>query len=528
MQNNAVGLTDFGPVAGSPLIPSAIFRASAIIGIFFGLNKLLGFLRQYIIVAQFGFSPAMDAFNVANNLPDTIFSLISGGTLAMAFIPVFAQHLNVHGQDRSWKLFSNMASIIFITTMLVSGVVAVFAPAIVRSQIGIAPGFTPDLQQLVIQLLRIQLIATVIFSLSGLVTSSLQAHKHFFLPALAPIFYNLGIIIAAVILAPAVGANVFGIRLPAFNLGIYGLTYGVVLGSLLHLLIQLPGLKHFNFSFSFALDVRDPGVIKIFRLMAPRLLTVLLIQVIFILRDNFASRLAEGSVTALTYGYFLMQVPETLIGTAIATALLPTLSGFAGPDKKQEFAHLLTTSMRVVIATSLICTALLFVILGPIIRIAFDFSPDQNTLLIHTSYIFIGALAAQTLLEILVRAFYARQKPMTPLYATLLRTVVFVGLTALFYRSYGVLGIAGIDSLAVVVEVVVLTVLLLPQLTQKMSLVTTTVRSLAGSLVIGALWFGSSLIPGFTDIQKSGTALLASIIAGTVFIKKELQLLIKL
>src|SRR5258706_2059912 len=179
---------------------SKIFRASAIIGIFFGLNKILGLYRQYLIARQFGFSPEIDAFNVANNMPDLIFSLFSGGALAMAFIPVFAEYLDTKGIEVSWKLFSKVTTLLFLITALASVVIALLAPILVSSQIGIAPGFSVSQQALVVNLLRINLIATLLFSVSGLITASLQAHKHFLLPAIAPLFYNLGIIIGVVIL----------------------------------------------------------------------------------------------------------------------------------------------------------------------------------------------------------------------------------------------------------------------------------------------------------------------------------------
>ncbi|MEK9207906.1 MAG: lipid II flippase MurJ, partial [Patescibacteria group bacterium] len=339
---------------------SNIFKASLIIGVFFGLNKILALLRQYLIAKHFGFSAEIDAFNVANNMPDLIFSLFAGGALAMAFIPVFTEYLDTKGSILSWKLFSKVTTILFSITALASLAIAIFAPILVSSQIGIAPGFNTSQQSLVVNLLRINLIATLIFSISGLITASLQAHRHFLLPAIAPLFYNFGIIIGAVFLSPI--------------LGIYGLTYGVVLGALLHLLIQLPALVRYQFHFSVSIDFRDPGVKKVFRLMIPRILTVLLIQVTFLLRDNFASRLEVGSVTALTYGYFIMQVPETLIGSSIAIALLPTLSSHMSRQKREEFARVLTTSIRILVAASIIPVVLVFISLGPILKLIFDFS----------------------------------------------------------------------------------------------------------------------------------------------------------
>lgn len=493
---------------------SSIFRASVIIGISFGINKLLGLARQYFIAAQFGFTPEIDAFNVANNMPDLIFSLFSGGALAMAFIPVFSEYLDIEGRDLSWKLFSKVATLLFTITAVASLGIAWFAPILVSSPIGVAPGFSASSQALVVILLRINLIATLLFSLSGLVTASLQAHKHFLLPAIAPIFYNLGIIFGAVVLAPM--------------MGIYGLMYGVVLGALLHVVVQIPGLLRYKFRFSFSFDFKDSGVRKILRLMGPRILTVLFIQITFLLRDNFASRLEPGSVTALTYGYFIMQVPETLIGTSIAIALLPSLSTFVSQQKRDEFARALSASIRVLIAASLISSVMVFGVLSQLIDYMFDFSASNAALLVMTTYAFMGGLLAHTLMEILVRAFYAKQQAVVPMYATLVRTALFIVFGVLLYEQTGAVGIAAIDSITVAIEAILLLALLWPSLSHKFEMVQTLGRSIAGSVVgVGIMWMIFSYLH-VPIIVQIATAIIAAIIVYVGFVIKEVKLLVRL
>ena len=493
---------------------SNIFKASLIIGVFFGLNKVLALFRQYLIAREFGFSPEIDAFNVANNMPDLIFSLFAGGALAMAFIPVFTEYLDTKGAVLSWKLFSKITTILFLITGAASVIVAFIAPILVSSQFGIAPGFSSTQQALVVNLLRINLIATLLFSVSGIITASLQSHKHFLLPAIAPLLYNLGIIFGAVFLAP--------------TMGIYGLTYGVVLGALLHLLVQLPALIHYQFHFSFSIDFRDDGVKKVFRLMGPRILTVLLIQITFLLRDNFASRLEAGSVTALTYGYFIMQVPETLIGSSIAIALLPTLSSHISKLRQDEFAAVLTTSIRILIASSIIPIVLVFITLGPILELIFDFSISQRELLVWTTYAFMAGLLAQILLEVFVRAFYARQTAAVPLLATFIRTVIFVVLGVIFYKSTGAVGIAAIDSFSISVEALVLFIVLFPFIRQKLMIAKTFGKAILGGLAAFSI---ASILMFYLQvpilIQVSMAVLVATGIY-TLFIIKEIKLLVKL
>ena len=145
------------------------------------------------------------------------------------------------------------------------------------------------------------------------------------LPALAPGLHNIGQIFGVAVLAPEHGLSFGPIQLPAFGFGIRGLVFGVILGALLHLCIQLPGLLRFGFRWTPAINLRNPGVQHVLSLLGPRIATMFFLQVFFIAHDNLASRLGEGAVTALNYGWFIMQVPETLIGSAIAIALLPTL-----------------------------------------------------------------------------------------------------------------------------------------------------------------------------------------------------------
>ena len=163
---------------------SFLARTSLLIGFFFGLDKILAFARFILISRKFTL-PLQDSFNAANNLPDLLFALISGGALAMAFVPVLAQTITLRGRPAAWDLFSRVANLAFLVTAALAVVIAIFAKQIVSSQIGIAPGFGPEQQALITNLMRLNLIATIIFSISGLVMASLQANQHFLLPAMA-------------------------------------------------------------------------------------------------------------------------------------------------------------------------------------------------------------------------------------------------------------------------------------------------------------------------------------------------------
>jgi len=167
-----------------------VARSSLIVAFFFGVDKLLGFARQLIITRQFSLSYDLDVFNAANNIPDLLSALISGGALGIALIPVLSEYLEKSGRSSAWELFSQILNFAFFVTAGISFIIALAAPWFVDKII--APGFPVEQKLLTVQLMRLDLIAILIFSLSGLVMAGLQANQHFLLPALAPGLYNVG------------------------------------------------------------------------------------------------------------------------------------------------------------------------------------------------------------------------------------------------------------------------------------------------------------------------------------------------
>ncbi|MEZ0397344.1 MAG: murein biosynthesis integral membrane protein MurJ [Anaerolineales bacterium] len=413
---------------------SHLTRTSLLLGFLFALDKIVAFLRAIIIARQFRLSVELDVFNVANNLPDLLFALISGGALAMAFIPLLSEYLTNKGYTAAWDLFSRVANLAFLVTASLAVLIAIFAEQIVRAEMGIAPGFESQQQDLVAELMRLNLIATLIFSISGLVMAGLQANQHFLLPAIAPLLYNVGQIFGAVVLSPVDPYEIGPLRLPAFGMGVHGLVYGVILGAVLHLAIQIPGLVRYRFRWTPALDVRNSGLLEALRLIAPRLLTMFGIQLMFIARDNLASRLDQvGAVSSLTYGWMIMQVPETLLGTAIATALLPTLSELAARRQWDAFRQTVEKATRVLIAVTLPIGAVLAAGLRPLIAAVFGFDQAGTALMTWTTRAYMLTLTGYALQEIMARSFYARKEPWVPFRSVLIRLAL--------YLSVGILAI---------------------------------------------------------------------------------------
>ncbi len=424
-----------------------VARSTLIVALFFGLEKGLGFIRQVIIARTFGLSSELDAFNAANNYPDLLFALISGGALSMALIPVLSEYLEKDGRAAAWGVFSRIGNLLFLVTAGLSVVIALFARPIVTGRFGVVPDFTPEQQELVIELMRLNLIATLLFSMSGLVIAGLQANQHFLLPALAPSMYDIGTLIGVFILVPKEGYTLGGITLPALGLGVHGLVYGTILGAALFLGVQIPGLVRYRFRWTPRLELDHPGVRQVIRLMLPRVGTVFFIQMVFIAQDNLASSLATGAVSALVYGWLFMQVPESLIGTAIGTVLLPTLSEQAALGEEGAYRHSLHATVRAILALTLPAAALLMVGIRPLIEIL-GFDAAGSNLVTWTVRAYMLGLVGHSLLEVGVRAFYARQNAVTPLLASALTVVTFIALGAVLTPLLGAPGIGLANTLA--------------------------------------------------------------------------------
>jgi putative peptidoglycan lipid II flippase len=506
-------------------------RTSLLLFFLFGVDKALAFLRSMIVTRQFQLSPAFDAFNSANNLPDLLYALISGGTLAMALIPVLSETLTVSGRRDLWDIFSKVANIFFLAAAALAALIAVFAPSIVTSQIGIVPGFTASQQVLVASLMRLNLIATLVFSMSGLVMSGLQANQHFLFPALAPVFYNVGQIFGALVLAPAKPYSLGPLTLPAFGLGVYGLVYGVILGALLHLGIQIPGLVKFHFHWTPSISLKDARVQQVLRLVGPRLITMFFIQATFIARDNLASRLpGAGAISALAIGWMVMQVPETLIGTAIGTALLPTISEHAARKDWESFRLTVERSIRVLVALCLPVAAVLAAVLHPLVGLVFGLDPAGTTLVTWTVRVYLLALTGESVLEVAARAFYARKDAVRPLAASFLNTFIFIGggaLILLRWPQWGAPGIALIE-MAFTIEAAILLVWLNRLLPTKVTLGSSLLRGLAGAVVGGGLAYALALWLPLSGVISSLLALPLGFLASVPFIMPELRLLFHL
>ena len=486
---------------------SHLARSSFLLAFFFGIDKILGFARATMVNRLFGLTYELDVFNAANNIPDLLSSLISGGALGVALIPVLSEFLEKDGRKAAWNLFARILNFAFIITGVVALIVVIFAPWLVENII--AKGFPAEQKALTVELMRLDLIAIMIFSISGLVMAGLQANQHFLLPALAPSMYNLGQIFGAGYLAPEGDSFMGLVNLPGKGLGIHGIVYGVIIGAFLHLLIQVPGLIRFKFRWAPRINLKDPGVRQVLSLLGPRVLTMFFIQMFFIVRDYVASFMNEGSITALNNGWFLMQVPETLMGTTIAIALLPTISEIFTRGEKENFSQTINGALKVILALTIPTTLLMMAGISPLIKAAFGYTVEETARVALATRIYLLGLTGHAMLEIAARSFYAQQDAKTPLIAAFLNSMGYIGIVFLLSDWIGFAGVALANILAFTIEALLLLWWLNRRFTGILNVRGTIFRALLPSapLALGVYWLVEGpVLSGRGDLVQAGGA----------------------
>ena len=291
-------------------------RSTFVVMLAFLAAKVISLFQTLIIAQTFGVGRDLDAYVAANRIPELIVILISGGALTHAFIPVFSGFLAKGDLDSAWKLSSHLINSIFTLALALSALVFVFAPWLVDN--AVAPGFDAATARSTVDMMRILLLSTIIFAVSGIFSGILNSHQHFLLPALAPIMFDIGILIGVLFFLPRFGIN--------------GLAWGAVLGAGLHFSIQIPGLVRYKMRWRLELGWDNPQLWRVIRLMLPRIGGLGVFSLNFLVMNNIASRLGAGSVSALDWGWRLMQIPQTLIGTAMGIVIFPTLAALSELD----------------------------------------------------------------------------------------------------------------------------------------------------------------------------------------------------
>lgn len=438
-------------MADSP--PSAnrqIARAAGTIMAAFVFCNLVGLLRGILIYRTFGTTLDLDSFNAANRVTEVLFNLMAGGALGSAFIPTLTGLLAKEDRSTAWRLVSSIANLLLIVLIAISFLIGIFAPQVVRYGLFILqPVGNPGQEALTILLLRTMLPSVAVFGLSGLVMGILNAYQRFWLPAIAPAFYSMGMIL--------------GIYIFPSSWGIQRLAWGVVLGASFHLLIQLPGLlKLPHRHYSPVLGLKMTSVREVGRLMGPRVFGVAVVQLNFIINTIIALSLQEGSVSALTLAFSLMLMPQMAIAQSIAIASLPTFSAQVARGQQDEMRASLASTLRGVLFLSLPAAAGLILLRRPIIQLLYQDGvafTTQSTELVAWALLWYGlGLVSHSVVEIVSRAFYALHDTKTPVFvgaAAMGLNVLFSFLFTAWFLRWGWMphgGLALANTLATTLE----------------------------------------------------------------------------
>lgn len=407
-----------------------ILSAAMVLMVMILASGLFGLIRDRLLAGLFfseGKQWQLDVYFASFRIPDMLFQILVSGTLSAAFIPVFSEYL-VRDKDEAYDIACSVLNLGLLIYFILAILVSIFAQPLSLLITHTLNDFQLDLM---VDLVRLLLFAQAFFLVSNFLTGILQSNQRFLLPAFSSLLYNLGIILGIVFLTPKVG--------------IYGPVLGVILGAFLYGIVQFPLAKKLGFSYQLSFDYKNPGVKKISRLMWPRTLSFALDQFSLIIAVFLATSLAAGSLAIFNFAQHLSGLPVSLFGLTIGQAALPTLAREA--KDKDNFRTIFISSFHQILYLSLPAGMILLVLRIPAVRLVFGAKafPWQATIL--TGKV-VGILAlsifVQSLVELLIRAFYAFQDTKTPLILKALAVGFNVLLSFLFvfYLGFGLSGLA--------------------------------------------------------------------------------------
>ena len=434
--------TETEPEPEPPPSRGRVLRAATLVSLAFIVSRLLGFLRGAIILAIYGVdSLEVNAYEIASRFPDAIFFIIAGGALGSAFIPIFSAFFVRDDEKGGWRLFSAVINLITIVLVIICGLAVLFTEEFLSLLYGPLMASQPGLLEMTASLMRVMLISTVIFGMSGVFMAALNARQHFLLPAIAPILYNLGIIAGTLLLAP----------------NIMGVAFGTVVGAASHMLVQIPGLARQRAHYQLLLTVRDRSVIRVIRLMIPRVLGLSFSQLNHILIQILGQTMLFGSIPALGNAWRVLMVPHGAIGQALAIVAFPTFAMLAAQNALDQMRRILTDTLRLILFLGIPATILLALLGRPLVSILFErgeFDAAATELVAWALSFYALGLVALAVIEVVSRAFYAMEDTWTPVLAGAAQ-ILFMGLLAywLSFRLFADRGWPLLGGLALAVSV---------------------------------------------------------------------------
>lgn len=431
---------------------NSILSAAFIITVANISSSLLGLLRERVLIKLFFNNiegqQAYEAFQVAFQIPDLLFQLIVLGALSAAFIPLFTD-LKRKDKKKAFTFTSTVMNLVLLIFAFFSIVAFIFARPITLARTGAE--FTPEQVEIAVNLTRVMLFAQFFFAISNFLTGILQAYQRFIIPAIAPLVYNLGIIITSIFLAQ--------------YLGIYAAGLGVVIGAALHMLIQLPLILKTGYRWQASFDWRFSEVKKLFKMMPPRLMTVGVGELQNLAMGFFATSIGNLSFVIINLARRLMTLPIRFFGVPISQASFPFLSEESADANRKKFNQLLLQSLNQISFLAMPASVLLLIFRVPAVRLVFGTAnfPWQTTIATGKVVALIAiSITAQAMVQLLIRGFYALKDTRTPFMVTTISVLVYLmtNVVGIYVFNLGVFSLGISITVAAFVELLLMLILL--------------------------------------------------------------------
>ena len=471
------------------------------------LSSLLGFFRDRLLNAAYmpneaagiaGYPVGLDAYTAAFMVPDFMFAVLVSGALSVTFIPVFNERWVKGNKKSAWEIGSSMINFMALITLIASILIIIFADPLMRYVI--APGLSESGHALAVSMMRVIAINPFIFAIAAVIASIQQAVGRFTFYALAPMIYNVGIIIGTLWFTD--GINIFGWQI--FDGGIMGVALGVALGSVLQLIVSSLGLIGLGFDYDFKMHWRNLGFRKVLKLLPARSVDQGMDYGVSLVEINLASRMADGTIRAYQQALTLHMMPINLIGVAISNAAFPKLTERLGEGRDDLFRSDLRRILRVIIWLALPVATITFFTRGYVVHFIRNAGDPLMAGILGALCI---AILFRTIYHMAARAFYARQDTKTPLYISFvsigLNVILAILLSTIF--DMGAYGLAWAQSIVAVVEVAILFVVMerqMPKLIDK-KFTGAIWRMTAATLVTGVVCYGAVLMLPFRELDNS-------------------------
>lgn len=423
-------------------LQQSVVGGAIIIGSASVLSRILGLIRDRLLSTEFGAGGLLDSYFTAFKIPDFIFNILVLGVLSASFVPVFIEYVSKKGKDEAMKIASSMLNLLFIVLCVISAVCFLLAPQIIAL---LSYGDSHIQQEITVQFTRIMLVSLVLFGVSNVLSGMLHAFKKFFIYSLAPILYNVGIIVGIVFFVPVVGS--------------IGLPYGVILGAALHMLIQIPAVFSAGFRYKPLLSVRHPGVIQILKLMPARAFALGLTQLNILIIFAIASTLEEGTRSVWQFADNLQHFPINIFGVSLALAAFPVFSEAFAENNIERFKKVFSENFRRILYFIIPVSIVTLLLRAQIVRLVYgagEFDWTDTILTAQTLGVFALSMFAQALIPLLARSFFAKQDTKTPVLVSAGAMLVNTILAFLFVDSHGIIGLALAFSIAAIIQMLAL------------------------------------------------------------------------